>query len=156
MSANSTSARRKTKSIDVDHLLTNDPGLSDAVEKKIAEHKSAWKKEAVESFHKTGGQPIVLEKNLGKWDGRTADAITDWYAIGSYQYTMTGLVKATPDADGNPKVSLDYQVHATDRYNWDNLKFDPMPDFIQGMGHRVGTSQEYMRGTSKLRSIPLD
>ena len=147
----------QTKPIDVEHLLANDAGLRQKVDDLLADHGPSWKREAIEAFRDSGGQPVLLEKKISRWHGHTADSWDDWFAIGSYQYTLSGLVKAVPDADGNPKVSVDYQVHVADRYNWNNFGSSPTVDFFHGIPHRYGLSQEYdMRGTSKLRSHPLD
>lgn len=133
--------------------------LRERVNALIDEHAPAWKKEAIETFHKSGGQPVALEKKLD-WNPQDTSPLFQpdgYFAYGSYAYTVTGVVKAVPDSEGDPKVSLDYQIHVADRYNWDQFKLVPMPDFFHGINHKFGKAQEFdMEGSSKLRSIPLD
>ncbi|UCA47949.1 hypothetical protein LEL86_00935 [Streptomyces sp. WA6-1-16] len=68
---------------------------------------------------------------------------------------------AVPDAHGNPKVSLDYQANAWDRYNWDEGKgvnVGPLdiPDGQMAKLHRVGLAQEFdMAGSSDVRHYDL-
>ncbi|MFF0506940.1 hypothetical protein ACFYUH_25495 [Streptomyces fimicarius] len=58
-----------------------------------------------------------------------------------------------PDADGEPKVSLDYQANAWDRYNWDENKgvtIDllgdssmDIPDGQMARFHTTGIAREF-------------
>ncbi|MEU8761724.1 hypothetical protein [Streptomyces sp. NPDC048659] len=64
------------------------------------------------------------------------------------------MVPVSPGADGDPKVSLDYQVDAGDRYNGDHAKETMFPGGIvirddeRGRSHEMGIAREFdMRGS---------
>ncbi|GAA0509835.1 hypothetical protein GCM10011581_42940 [Saccharopolyspora subtropica] len=148
-----------TKNIADDGSDSDTPAiLRERVNALIDDKAPAWKKEAIDAFHKSGGQPVALEKQL-EWKPQHTSLLFQpdgYFAYGSYHYTVTGVVKAEPDNEGNPKVSLDYQIHTADRYNW-NWGQPVLMDHLHGISHKLGNAQEFdMQGSSKLRSIPLD
>lgn len=84
-----------------------------------------------------------------------------FYAVGGVSTSVTGVVAAVPDADGNPRISVDYQVNVWDRYNWDENKavaIGPLdiPDGEMAKLHRVGLAQEFdMSGSSSVKHYDL-
>ncbi|MFJ8887170.1 hypothetical protein ACIRJR_27700 [Streptomyces sp. NPDC102402] len=57
----------------------------------------------------TGNRDFNFSKNVNE----------NWfYAVGATRSNVTGVVTVVPDASGEPKVGLDYQANAWDRYNW--------------------------------------
>ncbi|WP_102145414.1 hypothetical protein [Mycobacterium hubeiense] len=80
----------------------------------------------------------------------------DWfYAMGGIQQSVSGVVTVHPPAvpGGEPTVTVDYQTHVFDRYNWDGNKtttFDvpgtdgvTISDKRMGALHTAGLAQEY-------------
>lgn len=91
----------------------------------------------------------------------TPDSSTDWYyAVGSFHYNTQAKIEVKPAAPGAPpEVTVTYQTHVRDRYNWDHGKQTEVP----GMGtvtdqdiqrlHRTGLAQEFdMGGNSNMRT----
>ncbi|RDL41090.1 Uncharacterized protein BP5553_01069 [Venustampulla echinocandica] len=79
----------------------------------------------------------------------------DWYfAIGSFSYSVTGVVTKTKDGG-----SLKYRVHIFDRYNWDQGKsVDIGPFHFEdkelGNLHLKGLAREYtVRGSSGVNEV---
>jgi hypothetical protein len=80
----------------------------------------------------------------------------DWfYAMGGIQQSVTGVVTVHPPTEpgGEPTVTVDYQTHVFDRYNWDGNKtttFDvpgtdgvTISDERMGALHTAGLAKEY-------------
>ncbi|MEU7033481.1 hypothetical protein ABZ958_07330 [Streptomyces sp. NPDC046237] len=71
------------------------------------------------------------------------------------------MVTVVPGADGEPRVGLDYQVNAWDRYNWDEGKgvtigFLNIPDGQPARLHTTGLAQEFdMQGSSSVKHYDL-
>ncbi|MER6192346.1 hypothetical protein [Streptomyces cyaneofuscatus] len=81
-------------------------------------NQDGWRKRAVEEFKKNGGKPVAFPVEAKQPEGFyfTQKGNENWfYAVGGANSNVTGVVTAVPDADGNPKVSLDYQANVWDR-----------------------------------------
>jgi hypothetical protein len=76
------------------------------------------------------------------------------------------VVTGVPDANGEPKIGLDYQANAWDRYNWDKDKgvtieipgAPPMsiPDGQMARLHTTGIAQKFdMAGSSSVKHDDL-
>ncbi|WP_185921628.1 hypothetical protein [Streptomyces sp. WAC06614] len=149
----------KPLTLDVDQALSDDGALRDAVAQDIAEHQQRWKREALEAFEKSGGAAVsipVEARGSGTFQDR------NWFlAVGSHQRVVSGNVSVAPDAQGQPRITMEYQVNIYDRYNWDAGKATPIgpttiTDADMARLHTVGLAQEFdMRGTSSLRQHDL-
>ncbi len=71
------------------------------------------------------------------------------------------MVTARPGPDGKPQVSIHYQVHIWDRYNWDPGKSTPIAgtdikDSDMAALHQTGLAREYdLIGRSTPRTVAL-
>ncbi|AQT76157.1 hypothetical protein [Streptomyces sp. fd1-xmd] len=74
---------------------------------------------------------------------------------------VSGNVSVVPDADGQPKITVDYQVNVWDRYNWYAGKETPIgpvtiKDTDMARLHTVGLAQEFdMQGSSSAKQHDL-
>ncbi|MBW5485805.1 hypothetical protein [Streptomyces bambusae] len=149
----------KPLTLDVDRALSDDGALRAAVAEDISKHRNRWKQEALEAFRKSGGALVsipVETRGSGTFEDR------NWYlGVGSHQRVVSGNVSVVPDAQGRPKITMDYQVDLYDRYNWDAGKATPIgpttiTDADMARLHTVGLAQEYdMHGTSSIRQHDL-
>ncbi|MGV9314743.1 hypothetical protein ACWDR0_21540 [Streptomyces sp. NPDC003691] len=152
-----------TLELPVDKMLKDDEGLRGRVQDEIAANAEQWHRDALEEFRRNGGQPVSMRVETRPEDySFDQDADPNWfYAVGSARTNVTGVVTVVPDAQGRPEVSLDYQVNAWDRYNWDEGKgvaIGPVkiPDGEMGRQHTVGMAQEYdMAGSSSVQGHSL-
>lgn len=101
------------------------------------------------------GTPVPFQS---EWKGpyiRQEDNPDWFYAMGGIQQSVTGVVTVQPPTvpGGEPTVSVDYQTHIFDRYNWDGTKSTTIPipgtdgititDARMGALHTAGIAQEY-------------
>ncbi|MFN8468719.1 MAG: WXG100 family type VII secretion target [Caldilineaceae bacterium] len=102
------------------------------------------------------GQPMRFQLTT-QWQPyyATKAESQDWfYATGGFSYAYGADVTVTPGADDKPHVSIDYQMHVFDRYNWDKGKGVDIGPFRVGdaqLGrlHEAGIAQEYeLRGST--------
>ncbi|WP_166027607.1 hypothetical protein [Streptomyces chilikensis] len=147
----------ETLSLDVDRMLHDDGGFRKEIEQDhLAAHQDAWRQQALEEFHRAGGDKTVVVPVESDAKHRTLQSDEWFHAVGSHAQNVSGMVIVTPGADGGPpKVSLDYQVNVWDRYNWDQGKATTFPggvtieDKDMGRLHRVGIAREFdMRGSN--------
>ncbi|WP_405194322.1 hypothetical protein [Streptomyces anulatus] len=152
----------------VDKMMSDVPGFDAHIEDGIREHQAAWRDDALAEFRRNGGQPVSMPVETGNRDFRfTPDGDNNWfYAVGSTRSNVTGVVTVVPDENGQPKVGLDYQANAWDRYNWDESKgvaIDlpwgsdmSIPDGQMARLHTTGISQEFdMAGSSSVKHYDL-
>ncbi len=102
------------------------------------------------------GQPMRFQLTTpwrGYYAGK-AESQDRFYATGGFSYAYGADVTVTPGADGKPYVSVDYQMHVFDRYNWDKGKGVDIGPFRVGdaqLGrlHEAGIAKEYeLRGST--------
>ncbi len=91
----------------------------------VADEHEKWRRQALKAFEESGGKPVAIPVETSPQSYTHGDR--NWYlAIGSGMANATGVVTVTPGDDGEPRVSLDYQVNVWDRYNWDPGKKTPI------------------------------
>ncbi|MEH0548222.1 hypothetical protein QA802_35730 [Streptomyces sp. B21-105] len=147
----------------VDKMMHDDEGLRIHAEEAIRGKQDAWRAQALEEFRRNGGEPVALPVETNNSDYSFPQGTQDnwFYAVGSTRTNVTGVVTVVPGADGEPKVGLDYQVNAWDRYNWDQGKgvtIGPLsiPDGQPARLHATGLAQEFdMRGSSSVKHYDL-
>ncbi|MFC0599371.1 hypothetical protein [Streptomyces palmae] len=147
----------------VDKMLSDDSDFRNRIEDDINARRNKWRMQALEEFRKNGGKPVAIRVETANNDFSFSKATDEnwYYAVGSTRTNVTGVVTVVPDAHGNPKVGLDYQVNAWDRYNWDEGKgvsIGPLeiPDGEMGRMHKTGLAQEYdMAGSSSVKHYDL-
>ncbi|MFI8423886.1 hypothetical protein [Streptomyces sp. NPDC085479] len=152
----------------VDKMMSDVPGFNAHIEDGIREHQAAWRDDALAEFRRNGGQPVSMPVETGNRDfSFTQDVDNNWfYAVGSTRSNVTGVVTVIADENGQPKVGLDYQANAWDRYNWDESKgvtIDlpwgsemSIPDGQMARLHTTGIAQEFdMAGSSSVKHYDL-
>lgn len=152
----------------VDKMMSDVPGFTAHIEDSIREHQAAWRDDALAEFRRNGGQPVSMPVETGNRDfSFTPDVDNNWfYAVGSTRSNVTGVVTVIADENGQPKVGLDYQANAWDRYNWDESKgvtIDlpwggemSIPDGQMARLHTTGIAQEFdMAGSSSVKHYDL-
>ncbi|WP_327726888.1 hypothetical protein OG250_05655 [Streptomyces sp. NBC_00487] len=147
----------------VDKMLHDDEGLRIHAEEAIRGKQDGWREQALEEFRRNGGRPVTIPVETGNSDYSFPQGTQDnwFYAVGSTRTNVTGVVTVVPGADGEPKVGLDYQVNAWDRYNWDEGKgvtIGPLsiPDGQPARLHTTGLAQEFdMQGSSSVKHYDL-
>ncbi|MGW0706405.1 hypothetical protein ACWD4G_10665 [Streptomyces sp. NPDC002643] len=148
----------------VDKMMTDVPAFKSYVDDTVRLNQDDWRKQALEEFRKNGGKPVAFPVEAKQPEGFyfTQQDDPNWfYAVGGANTNVTGVVTAVPDANGNPKISVDYQANVWDRYNWDEGKgvnVGPLdiPDGQMAKLHRVGMAQEFdMSGSSSVKHYDL-
>ncbi|WOI59691.1 hypothetical protein [Streptomyces fradiae] len=152
----------------VDKMMTDVPGFREHVEYSISDHQDGWREQALAEFRNNGGNPVAMQVETANRDfSFTKDVNENWfYAVGSTRSNVTGVVTVVPDSSGQPRVSLDYQVNAWDRYNWDQDKgvtIDlpsggemSIPDGQMARLHTTGIAKEFdMAGSSSVKHYDL-
>ncbi|MFC8895306.1 hypothetical protein [Streptomyces cinereoruber] len=148
----------------VDKMMTDVPAFKTYADETVRANQNAWRERALEEFRKNGGKPVAfpVEAKQGENFYFTKEIDQNWfYAVGGANSSVTGVVTAVPDAHGNPKVGIDYQVNVWDRYNWDEGKSVTIgllhiPDGQMAKLHRTGLAQEFdMEGSSSIRHHDL-
>lgn len=141
--------------LDVDTFLDQVTGAQQRTDELVNSEVARIAAEA----ERTGdyGQPVAFQ--TGWHDGTVdKDANADWYyAVGSYEQSVSGVVVVHPPSTpgGKPRVSVEYQTHVFDRYNWDGGKSvtilgQTITDEQLGRLHSVGLAQEFdIRGSSQ-------
>ncbi|WP_424861827.1 hypothetical protein [Streptomyces sp. MMS24-I29] len=152
----------------VDKMMSDVPDFRDHIERSIREHQDEWREQALEEFRKNGGRPVSMPVETANRDFTfEKDVNNNWfYAVGSTRSNVTGVVTVVPDANGEPKVGLDYQANAWDRYNWDENKGVTIevpvigdmsiPDGQMARLHTTGIAREFdMSGSSSSKHYDL-
>ncbi|GAA3796161.1 hypothetical protein ACFS5L_32980 [Streptomyces phyllanthi] len=148
----------------VDKMMTDVPGFRTYVDDIVRLNQDDWRKQALDEFRKNGGKPVAFPVEAKQPEGfyfRQQDDPNWFYAVGGANTNVTGVVTAVPDANGNPKIGIDYQANVWDRYNWDEGKgvnVGPLdiPDGEMAKLHRVGLAQEFdMAGSSSVKHYDL-
>ncbi|WP_328862149.1 hypothetical protein [Streptomyces sp. NBC_00306] len=153
----------------VDKMMSDDSAYRAYVDKAITSNEASWREQALQEFHQNGGRPVafpVETQNLRDYSFPQETQQNWYYAVGSTRTNVTGVVTVVPDTNGQPQVSLDYQVNAWDRYNWDENKgvtIDgpagvdmSIPDGDMARLHTVGTAKEFdMAGSSSVKHYDL-
>ncbi|MGA5871750.1 hypothetical protein [Streptomyces cinereoruber] len=153
----------KPLDLPVDKMLHDDQGLRTHAEEAIRGKQDAWREQALEEFRRNGGRPVAVpvETSNSDYTFSQNDQANWFYAVGSTRTNITGVVTVVPGSDGEPKVGLDYQVNAWDRYNWDQGKgvdigFLNVPDGQPARLHTTGLAQEFdMQGSSSVKYYDL-
>ncbi|MCX2179758.1 hypothetical protein KV205_04315 [Streptomyces sp. SKN60] len=148
----------------VDKMMADVPEFKEYVDGTVRLNQDAWRQQALEEFRKNGGKPVAFPVEAKRENGFyfAEDYDANWfYAVGGANSNVTGVVTVVPDAQGNPKVAVDYQANVWDRYNWDEGKgvhigpFE-VPDGEMAKLHRVGLAQEFaMAGSSEVKHYDL-
>jgi hypothetical protein len=149
----------------VDKMMSDDPGFRTAMDQQVRSKAAHWRTVALEAYQKSGGKPVTIPVESGNHSYSFPQS-TDpnwYYAVGSTNSNVTGAVTVTPGADGKPRVSLDYQVNAWDRYNWDvnqhkavTIGGHTITDGNQAKLHQAGLAKEFdMRGSSSVKHMDL-
>ncbi|WP_327326863.1 hypothetical protein OG735_33425 [Streptomyces sp. NBC_01210] len=152
----------------VDKMMTDDAGFKSHIETDIRERQNEWREQALAEFKRNGGQPVSMPVETENRDySFQKEQDKNWfYAVGSTRSNVTGVVTVVPDANGEPKVGLDYQANAWDRYNWDKDKgvtieipgasSMSIPDGQMARLHTTGIAQEFdMSGSSSVKHYDL-
>lgn len=130
-----------------DELARDDERFATLVQQQVDQEVRSIATEAAASG--AYGRPVQFQTT---WDDHTVDPeLEDWfYATGSLDYASSGVVTVHPPETqgGEPRVTVDYQNHVFDRYNWDGSKATEIMGFTvtdQQMGelHTAGLAQEY-------------
>ncbi|WP_261400912.1 hypothetical protein [Streptomyces salinarius] len=148
----------------VDKMMADVPSFKTYVDDIVRTNQDDWHKRALEEFKKNGGKPVAFPVEAKLPEGyyfRKEDDSNWFFAVGGANTNVTGVVTAVPDANGNPKIGVDYQANVWDRYNWDEgkgVKVGPMeiPDGEMAQLHRSGLAQEFdMSGSSSVQHYDL-
>ncbi|MER7171052.1 hypothetical protein [Streptomyces mesophilus] len=151
--------------LDVDRMLHDESSYrDDMVHTHITSNQAEWRQQALDEYNRAGGETPVAIPVESSAVGNYVLKEGEWFhAVGGHQQNVSGVVTVTPNGDGEPKVSLDYQVNVWDRYNWDKDKSTEFPlgikieDEDMARLHKVGFAQEFdMRGSSSALSYDLD
>ncbi len=135
--------------VDVDRLLGDDPKLRSLVDGQISANRAMWRQMALDAFAQSGGSPVAVPIEAAAHYTPDAYAQRNWFlAIGSHAYATSGVVTARPGPNGKPQVSIQYQVHIWDRYNWDPGKSTPIAgtnikDSDMAALHQTGLAKEF-------------
>ncbi|QCW79389.1 hypothetical protein EQG64_24850 [Streptomyces sp. S6] len=152
----------------VDKMMSDVPDFRAHIEGSIAAHKDTWREQALAEFRRNGGRPVSIPVETSNRDFSFNQGVNEnwFFAVGSTRSNVTGVVTVVPDASGEPKVGLDYQANAWDRYNWDENKgvniglpwgggMD-IPDGRMARLHTTGIAQEFdMAGSSSVKHYDL-
>lgn len=142
----------ETLALDPDRIMNDEPnlklhfdaiitGLIRAVAANLADH----------------GRPVQFQSR--NWEHYTFND-RDWYlAIGSVEASACGVVTlaAADQANSEPRISVVFQCHLFDRYNWDGTKTTEIGGFTWsdrqlGALHTAGLAKEFdMVGSSAVR-----
>ncbi|MDX3631971.1 hypothetical protein OG920_38245 [Streptomyces europaeiscabiei] len=146
--------------LDVDRMLTADTALRQTAEYAIQDEQEKWREQALAAFETSGGEPVAIPVETPPQSYTHSDR--NWYlAIGSGMTNTTGTVTVVPGENGEPKISLDYQVNVWDRYNWDPGKDTPIgpttvTDADMARLHTTGLAREFdMRGSGSVQHHDL-
>jgi hypothetical protein len=148
----------------VDKMMADVPAFKTYVDDIVRLHQDDWRKQALDEFKKNGGRPVAFPVEAKQPESFyfAQEVDPNWfYAVGGANTNVTGVVTAVPDANGNPRVSVDYQANVWDRYNWDEGKgvnVGPLdiPDGQMAKLHRAGLAQEFdMSGSSSVKHYDL-
>ncbi|NNJ05614.1 hypothetical protein HHX38_15925 [Streptomyces sp. PKU-MA01144] len=146
--------------LDVDRMLTDDAVLRQTAEYAIQDEQERWREQALAAFEESGGKPVAIPVETAPQSYTHTDR--NWYlAVGSGMTNTTGAVTVVPGENGEPKVSLDYQVNVWDRYNWDPGKTTPIgptevTDADMARLHTTGLAREFdMRGSGSVQHHDL-
>ncbi|ULR54652.1 hypothetical protein [Streptomyces deccanensis] len=146
--------------LDVDRMFTDDAMLRQTAEYAIQDEQERWREQALAEFEKSGGQPVAFPVETPPQGYTHSDR--NWYlAVGSGMTNTTGTVTVVPGENGEPKISLDYQVNVWDRYNWDPGKTTPIgptevTDADMARLHTTGLAREFdMRGSGSVQHHDL-
>ncbi|MEU6233241.1 hypothetical protein [Kitasatospora sp. NPDC047058] len=150
--------------LDVEDMLKDIPDFQDSVNTTLDGNLPGWQAEALAEYRRTG-KPVTLVQQTG-WQpmSATPESSKDWfYAVGSFHYNTQAKIEVKPTSPGAPpEVTVTYQTHVRDRYNWDHGKSTEVPgigivtdDDMQRL-HRTGLAQEFdMGGNSDMRTRKL-
>lgn len=134
--------------VDPSAIIRDVPAFGSAVDQTLAGEIDRITRDAAAGSRY--GEPVTFSTD---WAGFyvTKDLDANWfYADGGIQYSTTGVVTVAPPAapGAAPEVSVDYQVHVWDRYNWDGGKstdIGPITVTDESLAelHRAGVAREY-------------
>ncbi|MFJ7422432.1 hypothetical protein ACIQXD_28095 [Streptomyces uncialis] len=152
----------------VDKMMSEVPGFRDRIKNEIGDYRDGWREMALAEFRANGGQPVSIPVETASRDfSFTKNENLNWFfAVGSTRSNVTGVVTVVPDANGEPRVGLDYQANAWDRYNWDEdkavtidapgLSGLSIPDGEMARLHTTGIAREFdMAGSSSVKHHDL-
>lgn len=138
--------------VDPDRIRADEPDLDRVAQARIDRWAEGQAAEALKQ-----GKPVSFRTG---WEQYTAETDNWYFAMGTFSYAVSGV--ATPQSDGS--VTVEYQVHVFDRYNWDPGKGVVLPgeekatmDEELGRLHQAGVAQEYViRGSSDPGTVNVD
>ncbi|UNZ19701.1 hypothetical protein [Streptomyces sp. 891-h] len=150
--------------LSVDKMMDDDERFNNHTQELVRGKESAWRNEALKAFRENGNMPVAIPvETRSKGFSFFEENDPNWYfAVGSMDTNVTGVVTVKADANGDPKVALDYQVNAWDQYNWDkgkgvNIGKFSIPDGQPASLHETGLAKEFaMSGSSSVMHRELN
>lgn len=152
----------------VDKMMSEVPGFREHIKNEVSDYQDGWRELALAEFRRNGGQPVSIPvETINRDFSFTKGENLNWFfAVGSTRSNVTGVVTVVPDANGEPRVGLDYQANAWDRYNWDEDKAVTIdfpgltglsvPDGEMARLHTTGIAREFdMAGSSSVKHYDL-
>ncbi|MCP2278373.1 hypothetical protein [Nocardia amikacinitolerans] len=151
----------KDLTLDPDQIMNEDPTLKQKADKVVTDYVRY-----LASDPANHGKTIPFQVPWEADHSFSKSSQADWYyAIGSVHVTASGVATIhTPDAEGaQPRVTVDFQIHLFDRYNWDSETADtegkgvtigsiPIDDRRMGALHTAGLAKEFnMLGSSLVK-----
>jgi hypothetical protein len=158
----------KDMELPVDKMMSEVSAFREHADAHIERNRDEWRETALAEFRRNGGQPVAIPVETPNRDFSFTETTNEnwFYAVGSTRSNVTGVVTVVPDANGEPRVGLDYQVNAWDRYNWDadkSVTIDipgtdgiHIPDGQMARLHTTGLAREFdMEGSSSVKHYDL-
>ncbi|WP_406198817.1 hypothetical protein OH807_15360 [Kitasatospora sp. NBC_01560] len=149
--------------VDVDRMLREDARFRSHVQGLLTTNDAAWRQTALDAYRKAGGSPVAVPVETARTQENDytfdQDAQPNWFtAIGSQACVVSGLVTVKPGSNGEPVVSMQYQVNVWDRYNWDpgkstDIAGTNITDSDMAKLHQTGMAREFdIKGNSTVSS----
>ncbi|MFD4255633.1 EndoU domain-containing protein, partial [Amycolatopsis thermoflava] len=105
--------------VHTDRMMRDIPGFHADATRQVR-HEALRAAQAAEARGETGRFEFTSRwQRFHKY--RVKEQNNDWFnAVGTFYYAVSGVVTVSPPSvpGGRPQVSVDYQVHVHDRYNW--------------------------------------
>lgn len=134
--------------IDPSSMMRDAPGLRSDVDDTVRAEIGNVSQQAIDSGE--FGTAIPFRSDWKGYYIKPGESQNWFYANGGIQYSTSGTVTVQPPSEpgGQPHVSVDYEVHVWDRYNWDGGKstqIGPITVTDEQMAalQRAGLAREY-------------
>lgn len=149
--------------LDPDQIMNDEPGLKQRVDGFVTH----LLREIAGSATSNGSYstPVPFQS---EWHGYRLTSLNWFLAIGGVNASASGVVTVHDSAleSAQPRITLDYQSHLFDRYNWDKgkgIKLGEITVTDREMGglHTAGLAKEFnMYGSSTIKHyegvLPID